>query len=84
MPRMRMAVRLLLPSVALAALLVSAFVWLGHSLAAPAVTTDKDDYFSNETATVTGSGFAASTLYDVPVIRPNGSIVKGDGSFTPG
>ncbi len=34
--------------------------------------------------TIAGSDFAANTDYDVPVIRPDGSIVKGDGSFTPG
>jgi len=50
----------------------------------PRVTTDKADYLSNETVTITGSGFDADTDYDVPVIRPDGSIVKGDGSFTPG
>ena len=52
------------------------------------VTTDKPDYFTNETVTITGSGFAASTNYDIPVIRPpgppTGSIVVGDGSETPG
>ena len=52
--------------------------------AAPTLTTDKDDYFSNETVTITGGGFAPNTLYDIPVIRPDGSIVKGDGSFTSG
>ena len=48
------------------------------------VTTDKPEYFSNETAIITGSGFAPGTNYDVPVIRPDGSIVTGDGSATPG
>jgi len=52
------------------------------ALAAPAVTTDKLDYFDNETVTISGSGFAANTNYDVPVIRPDGTIVRGDGSFT--
>ena len=27
------------------------------------------------------SNFASSTAYDIPVIRPDGSIVKGDGNF---
>jgi len=52
--------------------------------AAPTLTTDKNDYFSSEIATITGGGFAPDTLYDIPVIRPNGSIVKGDGSYLPG
>lgn len=52
--------------------------------AAPLLTTDKEDYYSTEVVTVSGSGFSANTLYDIPVIRPDGSIVKGDGSFVPG
>ena len=52
--------------------------------AAPTLTTDKDDYFASEIVTVTGGGFAANTLYDIPIIRPNGTIVKGDGSYLPG
>jgi hypothetical protein len=50
----------------------------------PQVTTDKPDYYSNETVIITGTGFAANTYYDVPVLRPDGSYVKGDGSFQPG
>ena len=57
----------------------------GASAAAtPTVTTDKADYHPEETVSIAGSGFTAGTAYDVPVIRPNGTIVKGDGSFTPG
>jgi len=52
--------------------------------AAPTVTTDKADYFFFETVTISGGGFASNTHYDVPVIRPDGSIVTGDGSETPG
>jgi len=48
--------------------------------AAPTLTTDKDDYFSDETVIITGGGFAPNTRYDIPVVRPDGSIVKGDGS----
>src|SRR5262245_7110450 len=61
--------------------------WVGRPALAqsvPSIVTDKPDYFTHETVTVTGSGFVANTYYDVPVIRPDGSIVKGDGSFTPG
>jgi hypothetical protein len=51
---------------------------------AASVTTDKADYAPGETVTISGSGFAAATAYAVPVIRPDGTIVRGDGSFTPG
>ncbi|WP_287154729.1 hypothetical protein [Candidatus Solincola tengchongensis] len=33
---------------------------------------------------MTGKGFLPETRYDIPVIRPDGSVVKGDGSFLPG
>jgi hypothetical protein len=52
--------------------------------AAPVLTTDKVDYFSSEIVTVSGTGFAPDTDYDIPVIRPDGSIVRGDGTYTPG
>src|SRR5436309_210887 len=63
---------------------ISFLLAVSSGSAAPAVTTDKADYYSNETAIITGTGFAPGASYDIPVIRPNGSIVKGDGSFTPG
>ena len=72
---------------AMAALLCVAGVVLGVrylAQAAPFITTDKDDYFSDETVTITGGGFAPDTDYAVPVIRPDGTIVTGDGTFTPG
>ncbi len=54
-------------------------------LAAPTVTTDKPDYRPGETVIVSGDGFASSTNYDVPIIRPDGTIVKGGGApFIPG
>jgi hypothetical protein len=51
------------------------------SAAEPAVFTDKGDYLPEEIVTITGVNLAANALYDVPVIRPDGSIVFGDGSF---
>jgi hypothetical protein len=57
-------------------------IFAGHG--APALTTDKTDYFSGDTAIVTGSGFAPSANYDIPITRPDGTIVKGDGTFTAG
>ena len=50
----------------------------------PAITTDKVDYAPEETVLITGSGFNSFTYYDIPVIRPDGSIVVGDGSFMQG
>jgi len=65
-------------------LAVLAGVWASVSNAAPTVSTDKPHYFSNETVTITGAGFAGSTVYAVVVVRPDSSIVKGDGTFTAG
>src|SRR5262245_51939407 len=48
------------------------------------VTTDQADYSPEQIVTVSGNGFAPSASYDVVVIRPDGSIVKGDGSFRSG
>ena len=50
---------------------------------APTLTSDKLDYFSGDTAHISGGGYAPGE-YALPVMRPNGSIVRGDGSFTPG
>jgi len=71
--------------VGVVALLVLGIVTVTRVQSAPTVTTDKPDYFTEETVIVSGGGFAGSTNYDVPIIRPNGSIVKGSGEpFTPG
>ena len=50
--------------------------------AAPTLTTDKPDYFFFETVSITGGGFTPSSSYDIPVLRPDGKIVKGDGTGT--
>ncbi|NYT12738.1 MAG: hypothetical protein GKC03_09385, partial [Methanomassiliicoccales archaeon] len=50
----------------------------------PIVWTDKMDYLPGETVIVSGSGFEPNGDYDLPVIRPDGTMVIGDGSFTPG
>jgi len=52
--------------------------------AAPTLTVAQGDYSPEEIVAVLGGGFAPNTLYDIPVVRPDGSIVKGDGSFTCG
>jgi len=46
----------------------------------PQVTTNKSDYAPLETAVITGSGFEPFAVLDIPVIRPDGTIVKGDGT----
>jgi hypothetical protein len=48
------------------------------------IATDKADYAPAETVHMTGAGYAPSCLVKVEVIRPDGSVVKGDGSFEPG
>jgi hypothetical protein len=50
----------------------------------PILSTDKEDYAPGETVTITGEGFLPSTVYTIVVIRPDGSIVTGDGTFVPG
>ncbi|MDD1743997.1 MAG: hypothetical protein LUO85_05155, partial [Methanomassiliicoccales archaeon] len=50
----------------------------------PVISTDKADYSPGETVIINGSGFVPNLLYDVAIIRPDGSIVKGDGTFTSG
>jgi hypothetical protein len=44
----------------------------------PTLTTDKADYAPGEVVHITGTGFAASTAYAIPVMRPDGSIVTID------
>ena len=75
--------------ISLVILTVTLLVALGATLAVLAdpqytLATDKLDYRPNETVIVSGTGYTAGTWYAVPVKRPDGSIVKGDGSFTPG
>src|SRR3990172_8890703 len=67
-----------------AALAVAVGVWVSISAAAATVTTDKANYLPHETVTITGAGFSSNASYDVPVIRPDGTIVRGDGTFTTG
>jgi hypothetical protein len=67
----------------MAALLCVAGAVLGvryFAQAAPFITPDKSDYFSQETVTISGSGFAPTTRYDIPIIRPDGTIVKSNGT----
>ncbi len=50
----------------------------------PEITTDKSDYAPEETVTISGQNFPANTVLLIKVTRPDGSVVKGDGSFEPG
>ncbi len=48
------------------------------------VLTNRSDYDPGATVFMTGTGFAASCDVTISVTRPDGSVVKGDGSFEPG
>ena len=41
------------------------------------------DFHPGTTVYIHGSGFALDTTYDIPITRPDGSIIKGDGNFDP-
>jgi len=45
------------------------------------VGTDKTNYDPGETVHIFGGGFAAQAHFTIKVIRPDGSVVTGDGSF---
>ena len=78
------AFRVAAAMVALVCVAGAALAWHQLAQAAPVLTTDKDDYSPEGIVTITGGGFAPNTLYDIAVIRPDGSIVRGDGSFSCG
>src|SRR3990172_3153349 len=44
----------------------------------PTLTTDEADYAPGEVVLITGEGFAPTTAYAIPVMRPDGSIVVID------
>src|SRR4029450_7997468 len=56
----------------------------GAQTATGPVATDKQDYAPGEVVHMTGAGYAASCAVVVKVTRPDGSVVTGDGSSTPG
>jgi hypothetical protein len=64
-------------------LFVAAGMAIPAGESAYSVTTDKDDYSSGETVHVTGTGFTAGGELTIKVIRPDDSVVTGDGSFAP-
>ncbi len=47
----------------------------------PTITTDKEDYAPEETVLISGKDFAANAPLLVKVIRPDNSVVTGDGTF---
>ena len=50
----------------------------------PTVTTDQPEYGGYDLVTITGTGYSASQVLDVVVVQPDGAIVTGDGTGTPG
>lgn len=50
----------------------------------PSISTDKADYAPEETVKITGENFPVNTTLIIKITRPDGSVVKGDGSFEPG
>src|SRR3954451_17598265 len=48
------------------------------------VSTDRSSYPNYDTVQVSGTGYAADCQVTVPVTRPDGSVVTGDGTETPG
>src|SRR3990172_8835484 len=67
-------------------LLLMAGMFLRTSLSAAAVNiySDEPDYMIGDTAIIYGHGFPLNYTITVQVIRADGSIVKGDGTETPG
>ena len=61
-------------------LLIAGALRIFTAEAAPQVSTDKANYAPNETVTITGTGFDADGWYEVPVIRPDGTIDETDGA----
>lgn len=48
------------------------------------VCTDQTDYYPTMTVHIAGFSFASDSSYLIKVTRPDGSVVTGDGTFTPG
>jgi len=67
--------------VAVIALVVATRILAGGS---PNVATDKSDYGAFELVTITGSGYAPGQLLDIQIVRPDLTMVTGDGTGTPG
>ena len=76
--------KMLLGMILCLALLFTATPVLVGQASTAVIWTDKADYTPGETVTVSGSGFVPYDYYDIPVIRPDGSVVLGDGSDTAG
>ena len=72
-------------AVLLGALLVLSSLAVGPATAGVAtLATDKADYQPGEIVHLTGTGYTPGVSYDVPVQRPDSSIITGDGSGTAG
>jgi hypothetical protein len=66
-----------------AAVMVAFVIGGVASASAATLSTDQGDYTPESTVQIQGAALRPGT-YAVPVLRPDGSIVKGDGTFTPG
>ena len=70
--------------VAIFVALLAVILFVSNASAAPTVTTDKAEYHPAETAVISGTGYTSGQLLDIVVIRPDLTIVTGDGTETPG
>lgn len=50
----------------------------------PEVYTRHSDYKPDHRVMIFGTDFMPNEVYTIEVVRPDGSIVKGDGTFEPG
>ncbi|MCH8064781.1 MAG: hypothetical protein IIC90_03000 [Chloroflexi bacterium] len=78
---LRWQLLLALPIVAAIAVFAATQIFAGSSTS---ILSDKRQYNPGETVVLTGLYFAASSSFDVVVERPDGSIVIGNRSETPG
>ncbi len=75
----RQRIKALLATIALiAAIIASGPFILPANATGPAIQTDKVDYAPGEIVHVSGSGFTPNAAYDIPVLRPDGSIILLD------
>ena len=72
----------LIAAFACAALL--AFYVVAQQAGTPTITSPQRVYLASDTVALSGTNFAPSDSVDVVVVRPDGTIVQGDGLETPG
>ncbi len=62
----------------------AAMIYGKNKTDSPIVSTNKSDYSPEKTVIILGKNFKPKAVYTIVVIRPDGSIVVGDGSFVLG